>query len=133
MNLFSVLNKCRTPMGTRRLMQWIKQPLLSVPDIGTLVLCAASLTNPQRSVRTASSFSMTILSCARLYTPSMAHLVHLAAADFNIRHLKGIPDLSRIAKKFQKGRAGLADCMSVYNFAKRLPELRDLLLGYSGF
>jgi len=33
-SLYGVLNKCRTAMGSRRLMQWIKQPLLSIDDIG---------------------------------------------------------------------------------------------------
>jgi DNA mismatch repair protein MSH2 len=33
MNLFGLLNHCKTGMGSRRLMQWIRQPLLDVEII----------------------------------------------------------------------------------------------------
>ena len=33
LNLYGLLNKCNTSMGSRRLMSWIKQPLLSLEEI----------------------------------------------------------------------------------------------------
>ena len=45
-SLYGVLNKCRTAMGQRRLLQWIKQPLLDVHEIGNNLIRAAPCLQP---------------------------------------------------------------------------------------
>lgn len=44
-SLYGMLNKCRTAMGSRRLLQWIKQPLLNINDIGTRALANTDARN----------------------------------------------------------------------------------------
>jgi DNA mismatch repair ATPase MutS len=47
-------------------------------------------------------------------------------------HLKRIPDLDRLSKKFQKGKASLQDAVSIYQFILRLPLLCEALASYQG-
>ena len=37
LNLYSLLNKCNTSMGSRKLMTWVRQPLLDIAEIGMFV------------------------------------------------------------------------------------------------
>ncbi|KAG0635262.1 muts domain V-domain-containing protein [Tuber brumale] len=92
MSLYGLLNKCKTAIGTRLLGQWLKQPLMSLEEI------------KKRQV-----------------------LVEAFVEDTELRqtmqeeHLKSIPDLYRLSKRFQKNLANLEDVVRAYQVAIRIP------------
>jgi len=92
MSLYGLLNKCKTAIGTRLLGQWLKQPLMSLEEIG------------KRQV-----------------------LVEAFVEDTELRqtmqeeHLKSIPDLYRLSKRFQKNLANLEDVVRAYQVVIRIP------------
>jgi len=92
MSLYGLLNKCKTAIGTRLLGQWLKQPLMSLEEI------------EKRQV-----------------------LVEAFVEDTELRqtmqeeHLKSIPDLYRLSKRFQKGLANLEDVVRAYQVVIRIP------------
>ncbi|KAL9969079.1 hypothetical protein ACROYT_G021244 [Oculina patagonica] len=46
--------------------------------------------------------------------------------------LRKVPDFSRLAKKFQRQKASLQDCVRVYQALHRMPAFTDILTGYQG-
>lgn len=103
MSLYGLLNKCRTSAGSRLLSQWIKQPLLEEP----------TLTRRQNYVEL-------FMEAATVRTALMED------------HLRRVPDLDRMAKKFQKGKASLQTVVDFYKFSVCLPGLVNTLKGYTG-
>ncbi|KAL1311507.1 hypothetical protein AAFC00_001630 [Neodothiora populina] len=93
MNLFGLLNHCKTPVGTRLLSQWLKQPLMNLDEI-----------------------------------ERRQQLVEAFVNDTDLRtsmqddHLRSIPDLYRLAKKFQRKAANLEDVVRAYQVAIRIPS-----------
>ena len=92
MSLFGLLNHCKTAVGGRLLAQWLKQPLMNRDDI-------------QRRHQLVEAFVM----------------------DTELRqtmqeeHLRSIPDLYRLAKRFQRKQATLEDVVRAYQVAIRIP------------
>ncbi|CAG8630942.1 10407_t:CDS:10, partial [Paraglomus occultum] len=101
MSLYGLLNKCKTAQGSRLLSQWLKQPLVDLADI-----------------------------------ERRQNLVSIFVEDTELRqslredNLRNIPDLHRLAKRFQKGIASLQDVVRVYQVVIRLPGLINVLDSY---
>ena len=100
MSLYGLLNHCKTPVGSRLLAQWLKQPLMSLEEI-----------------------------------EKRQQLVQAFVMDTELRqtmqeeHLRSIPDLYRLAKRFQKKLANLEDVVRAYQVAIRLPGFIGTLEG----
>ncbi|KAG0366080.1 MutS-like protein [Gamsiella multidivaricata] len=97
-SLYGLLNKCKTTQGGRMLGQWLKQPLMDV----------AAIEKRQTTVE-----AFTLDSELR--------------QNLQETHLKMIPDLHRLAKRFQRGVASLQDVFRAYQVVIRLPGLVSTL------
>lgn len=98
MSLYGLLNHCKTPVGSRLLAQWLKQPLMSLEEI-----------------------------------EKRQQLVEAFVEDQELKqriqeeHMKSIPDLYRLAKRFQKKLANLEDVVRAYQVVIRIPGFIDTL------
>ena len=100
MSLYGLLNHCKTPVGSRLLAQWLKQPLMNIDEIN-----------------------------------KRQQLVEAFVEDTELRqtmqeeHLRQIPDLYRLAKRFQRKLANLENVVTAYQVTLRLPGFIGTLEG----
>ncbi|KAI8070861.1 putative DNA mismatch repair protein MSH2 [Gongronella butleri] len=98
MSLYGLLKHTKTSQGARLLAQWLKQPLLDVAHIVRRQDLVSIMTDDTE-----------------------------LRQDLQETHLKTIPDLHRLAKKFQRGAANLQDVVRIYQVVIRLPPMEALL------
>jgi len=97
------MNKCKTAQGTRLLLQWLKQPLLDIKEI-----------RKRQDI-------------VGIFTDQM-EIRQKLQDDF----LKKIPDLNRLAKRFQKKIASLQDVVRLYQVVLSLPSIISTLSSLEG-
>lgn len=100
MSLYGLLDHCRTPVGKRLLAQWLKQPLMSLGEI-------------ERRQQLVEAFMVDTELRQAMQDP----------------HLRGVPDLYRLAKRFQRKQANLEDVVRSYQMAIRIPGFISTLEG----
>jgi len=97
MSLAGLLNRTRTAMGGRRLLQWLRLPLLDRSAINDR------------------------LDVVQVLTDHGSMLAGLREA------LRGVGDIDRLIRKLQKQTATLEDVVALYLLASRLPALVSAL------
>ncbi|KAH7018324.1 DNA mismatch repair protein msh-2 [Microdochium trichocladiopsis] len=100
MSLYGLLNHCRTPVGSRLLSQWLKQPLMDKAEIEKRQQLVEAFINDTELRQTMQE-----------------------------EHLKSVPDLYRLANRFQRKKANLEDVVRAYQVVIRLPGFLGTLEG----
>ena len=94
MSLYGLLNRCKTSIGTRLLAQWLKQPLMNLEEIERRHILVESFVEDTELRQTMQE-----------------------------EHLRSIPDLYRLAKRFHRKMANLEDVVRAYQVVIKLPGI----------
>lgn len=97
-NVFGRLNATKTPMGARKLLAWLRAPLLDTKLIECRHNCVASLVSD---------------------TATRDELRRTA--------LRTMPDVQRLLARFSRGKATLQDVLKLYQAVQALPAILKLL------
>jgi DNA mismatch repair protein MSH2 len=100
--LFGLLNKTKTPMGSRTMNRWLRQPLLDLEAIGKRHDIVEAFVEDTE--------------------------LRSGLAD----KLRKTPDLRRYVKKFRRGQGVLQDLIALYDLLVRMPDVLDDLKAYEG-
>lgn len=132
MSLYGLLNKCKTSQGGRMLGQWLKQPLMDITAIGEKgSMWCMDGDKPLENVDSILTY-FSSLGCP-IYLEKRQVMVEAFTLDAELRqnlqesHLKKVPDLHRLAKRFQRGVASLQDVVRAYQVVIQLPGLVSAL------
>jgi DNA mismatch repair protein MSH2 len=103
-SLFGLLNQCKTPMGSRRLAQWLRLPLTNRNEIVHRQRIVSFFVRGSQSSSDASALS-------------------------KIRdvHFRRVPDLDRMARRVEGMRGSLHDAWMMFKVAKMVGALGELL------
>ncbi|SCU79259.1 LANO_0A05622g1_1 [Lachancea nothofagi CBS 11611] len=99
-SMFQLLNKCKTNAGVRLLNEWLKQPLTDVQEIQKRHDLVDFLTD-------------------------QLELRQILQTDY----LPLVPDVRRLTKKLIRN-GGLEDVLKIYQFARKVPEISQVLDEY---
>ena len=97
-SLYALLNKCRSPMGRRLLLRWLKQPLVDADAIAARHDAVEAFVGD----------------------PEVRDTLRGA-------HLRALPDVERITRKLERRRASLMDLCRLYQAAAALPYIAEAL------
>lgn len=137
-NLFGLLNRCKTVMGSRHLMQYIRQPLLNREAISNTSISTQKL----------------LIQFFFFFLVRRQDIVEALMEDYELRSslVRKLPissfkysskqtemlkthvpsDLEKITKKIVCKKAQLKDCYFIYCFVTKLPEILLAFEKYSG-
>ena len=102
-SLYGLLNKCRSPMGRRLLMRWLKQPLVDAAHIAQRHDAVEAFVND----------------------PEVRDTLRGA-------HLRALPDIERVTRKLERRRASLMDLCRLYQASAALPYIAEALERLAG-
>ena len=109
MSVYGLLDKCKTAQGKRLLQRWLKQPLINLHEISEFrFMVQISWGNRGHSRGRADRIATRQRVVEAFYEDAHTRRI------LQDTHLKQMPDLHRISKKFTRGVATLQDVVRVY-------------------
>lgn len=100
-SLFGLLNQCQTPMGSRLLSKWIKQPLLDID-----------------AIKTRQNLVEVLVSDCEI------------RSSLHSQHLKHLMDFDKLIGRIRASKASLKDCVQLYNACGTLSSIVEILQSY---
>ena len=102
-SLYKLLNRGRTAMGKRLLLQWLRQPLTEVAAIEARLDCVEALRDDAE-----------------------------LRESLRATQLRTLPDVERLTLKLERRRAGLVDLCRLYQASCAVPLVADALARHQG-
>lgn len=102
-SLYGLLAKGRTAMSKRLVKTWLKQPLLDLEEVRARHDVVEALVEDP-----------------------------LLRGQIRDQHLRGLPDVERLARKLERKKASLQDLCMIYRASGRLPLIEDAVRAHQG-